>query len=212
KMGYNLNSGYSAGYSGLVFEPIDEFKGDIARIYFYFATRYQNQISNWSSFQMFDGSSDKVFDDTFLSILLTWHQNDPVSQKEIDRNNDIYDFQNNRNPFVDHPEYVNLIWNPTPDTEAPTTPSNLIVTGATAYSISLSWTASTDNVAVVSYDVYVDGVFNKNVSTNSATITGLTPETSYEFYVIARDASNNTSAASNTIEGTTLEEGASGTE
>ncbi len=212
KMGYNLNSGYSAGYSGLVFEPIDEFKGDIARIYFYFATRYQNQISNWSSFQMFDGSSDKVFDDTFLSILLTWHQNDPVSQKEIDRNNDIYDFQNNRNPFVDHPEYVNLIWNPTPDTEAPTTPSNLIVTGATAYSISLSWTASTDNVAVASYDVYVDGVFNKNVTTNSATITGLTPETTYEFYVIARDASNNTSAASNTIEGTTLEEGASGTE
>src|SRR5690606_21954186 len=60
KMGNNLNSGYSAGYTGLVFEPIDEFKGDIARIYFYFATRYENVISGWNSFDMFDGSSDKV--------------------------------------------------------------------------------------------------------------------------------------------------------
>ncbi len=212
KMGNNLNSGYSAGYTGLVFEPIDEFKGDIARIYFYFVTRYQNLVGNWSSYAMFDGSTDKVFTDTFLNILLTWHQNDPVSQKEIDRNNAIYNYQGNRNPFVDHPEWAALIWNPTPDTEAPTTPGNLIVTNETAYSISLSWTASTDNVAVTSYDVYVDGIFNTNVTANLATITQLTPETTYEFYVIAKDAANNTSAQSNTVEGTTLEEGASGSE
>ena len=107
KLGANLNSGYSAGYSGTVFEPIDEFKGDIARIYFYFITRYENQVSNWGSFAMFDGSSDQVLQTTFLSILLEWHSNDSVSQKEIDRNNNIYyNHQNNRNPFVDHPEYA----------------------------------------------------------------------------------------------------------
>ena len=212
KMGNNLNSGYSAGYTGLVFEPIDEFKGDIARIYFYFATRYQNLVSNWSAYDMFDGSNDQVFDDTFLSILLTWHENDPVSQKEIDRNNAIYNFQNNRNPFVDHPEWVALIWNPTPDTEAPSTPTNLVVTNEGSTSISLAWTASTDNVSVIAYDVYVDGVFEMTVTTNSATVTNLTPETTYSFTVIAKDAAMNESDESDAVEGTTTEAGQSGAE
>lgn len=213
KLGGNLNSGYSAGYSNTVFEPIDEFKGDIARIYFYFVTRYEDQVSNWSSYAMFDGSSDKVLDDPFLSILLTWHQNDPVSQKEIDRNNNIYyNHQGNRNPFVDHPEWVNEIWVSTPDTEAPTAPTNLVVTNEASTSINLSWTASTDNVGVVSYDVYVDGVFNTNVSTNSANIINLTPETTYSFYVIAIDAAENESAQSNSVNGTTTEVGTPGSD
>lgn len=110
KLGNNLNSGYSAGYTGIVFEPIDEFKGDIARIYFYFVTRYETQIGAWGSYDMFDGSSTKVLADPFLNILNTWHINDPVSQKEIDRNNRIYTHQNNRNPFVDNPGYVLDIW------------------------------------------------------------------------------------------------------
>lgn len=213
KLGANLNSGYSAGYSNTVFEPIDEFKGDIARIYFYFVTRYEDQVSNWGSYPMFDGSSDKVLDDPFLSILLTWHQNDPVSQKEIDRNNNIYyNHQGNRNPFVDHPEWVNAIWVSTPDTEAPTAPTNLVVTNEASTSINLSWTASTDNVGVVSYDVYVDGVFNTNVSTNSANIINLTPETTYSFYVIALDAAGNESAQSNSVNGTTTEAGTPGSD
>jgi len=112
KRGNNLNSGYSAGYSGTVFEPINEFKGDIARMYFYFATRYENVISGYS-YTMFDGSSDHAFEDTFLNILYQWHTDDPVSQREIDRNNAIYVRQNNRNPYIDHPEYVLSIWNTT---------------------------------------------------------------------------------------------------
>ncbi len=112
KLGNNLNSGYSAGYTGIVFEPIDEFKGDIARIYFYFATRYQNVISGWS-YPMFDGTSTKSIADPFLLILLTWHQNDPVSAKEIARNNQIYNYQGNRNPFVDNPDYACMIWGAT---------------------------------------------------------------------------------------------------
>jgi endonuclease I len=110
KVGNNLNSGYSAGYTGIVFEPIDEFKGDIARIYFYFVTRYETQVGAWGSYAMFDGSTSKVLADPFLNILYTWHINDPVSQKEIDRNNRIYTFQNNRNPFVDNPGYVFDVW------------------------------------------------------------------------------------------------------
>lgn len=110
KRGNNLNSGYSAGYSGIVFEPLDEFKGDIARAYFYFATRYQeNGIQNWS-YAMFNGTKDKVFTDTFLKILMTWHVNDPVSPREIQINNAIYIYQNNRNPFIDNPEYAQKIW------------------------------------------------------------------------------------------------------
>lgn len=212
KVGNNLNSGYSAGYTGIVFEPIDEFKGDIARIYFYFVTRYQSQIGSWSSYAMFDGSTDKVLSDPFLSILMTWHENDPVSQKEIDRNNVIYSYQNNRNPFVDHPEYVQLIWNPTPDTVAPTVPTDLVVTNETSTTISLSWTASTDNIAVTSYDIYMDGAFNSNSTTTTATVTNLTPETTYSFTVLAKDASNNTSDQSTPADGTTTEAGATGSE
>ena len=110
KLGENYNSGYSAGYSGRVFEPIDEFKGDFARAHFYFATRYQeNNIQNWN-YPMFNGTKDKVFTDTFLRILMTWHINDPVSPREIALNNAIYNSQNNRNPFIDNPEYAQRIW------------------------------------------------------------------------------------------------------
>lgn len=109
KRGTNLNSGYSAGYSGTVFEPLDEFKGDIARMYFYFATRYETQVSGWS-YDMFNGTSTQVFTNTFKNILLTWNAMDPVSPREIARNNAVYNRQNNRNPYIDHPEYVNQIW------------------------------------------------------------------------------------------------------
>ncbi|MFD2907729.1 endonuclease [Flavobacterium ardleyense] len=119
KRGSNVNSGYSAGYNNTVFEPIDEFKGDIARSVLYFATRYEDLLGNFytgtnvRSKDMFDGSSDKVFSNTFLNILITWHLQDPVSTKEIIRNNAIYAFQSNRNPYIDHPEYVCQIWSAT---------------------------------------------------------------------------------------------------
>ena len=52
----------------------------------------------------------KVFDQAFFNMLYQWHTQDPVSQREIDRNNAIYDYQSNRNPFIDNPEYVDEIW------------------------------------------------------------------------------------------------------
>jgi endonuclease I len=109
KLGSASNSGYAAGYSGTVFEPINEFKGDIARMYFYFATRYQNVVSGYS-YAMFNGTSAQVFSPTFLEILKHWHAQDPVSPREIARNNAVYARQNNRNPFIDHPEWVETVW------------------------------------------------------------------------------------------------------
>jgi endonuclease I len=112
KLGSASNTGYAAGYSGTVFEPIDEFKGDIARMYFYFATRYENVITSWgNSYAMFQsGSSTEVFTPTFKNILLTWHNQDPVSAREIARNNAISARQHNRNPYIDHPEWIAAIW------------------------------------------------------------------------------------------------------
>jgi endonuclease I len=102
------------GYTGTVFEPLDEFKGDFARTYFYMATRYEDIITGWSS-AILNGTSDQVYTDWHLNMLIEWHTNDPVSQKEIDRNNIIYvDVQHNRNPFIDNPNYVYQIWGGTP--------------------------------------------------------------------------------------------------
>ncbi|WP_339888536.1 endonuclease [uncultured Flavobacterium sp.] len=109
KRGSNLNSGYSAGYSGTVFEPINEFKGDVARAMLYFATRYQNEVTSWS-YDMFNNTNNQVYTNAFLNILITWHNQDPVSAYEIAKNNAVYSFQNNRNPYIDHPEYVCQIW------------------------------------------------------------------------------------------------------
>ncbi len=111
KRGSNLNLGYSAGYSATVFEPIDEFKGDIARCLLYFATRYENLVAGYS-YVMFDGTSTQVYAQPFLNILLTWNAIDPVSPREIARNNAIGTNarQRNRNPFIDDNTYVTRIW------------------------------------------------------------------------------------------------------
>nr|WP_315223755.1 endonuclease [uncultured Flavobacterium sp.] len=210
--GGKLGSSSVSGYSGTVFEPINAFKGDIARMYFYFATRYENTVSGYS-YAMFDGSSNKVFTTAFLNVLLAWHAQDPVSTREIVRNNAIYARQNNRNPFIDHPEYVNQIWGGTSsgDTQAPTAPASLASTSKTATSITLTWNASSDNVGVTGYNVYANNTLKTTVTGLTATITGLTASTSYSLYVKAKDAAGNISTASNTIAVTTNTSGTGGT-
>ena len=201
--GSKLGTSTTAGYSGLVFEPIDEFKGDIARMYFYFATRYENTVAGYN-YAMFNNTSNQVFTTAFLNQLLAWHNQDPVSAREIARNNAIYARQNNRNPFIDNPNYVTEIWKAgTVDTEAPTAPTNLVVTETTTNSATLTWTASTDNVGVTSYDVYVNRTLKTSVTGVTTTITGLAAETAYTFYIIARDADRNSSVASASVTGTT---------
>ena len=95
------------GYTGTVFEPIDEYKGDLARTYFYISTRYYGEDGTWNDVEMADGCELKQW---ALDMLMDWHQLDSVSQKEIDRNDAVYAIQGNRNPYIDHPEYVDSVF------------------------------------------------------------------------------------------------------
>lgn len=212
--GSKLGNSSVSGYSGTVFEPLDEFKGDVARALLYFATRYETTVDSYP-FDMFDGTEDHVFDNWAIDMLLDWHYNvDPVDQRDIDRNNAAYNFQGNANPFISHPEYANLIWNPIADTEDPTSPTSLVASNPSSSTIDLTWTASTDNIAVTSYDIFIDGSFY--VNTNSAatfyTVTGLNTETSYCFTLFAKDASGNISTVSNQDCTATLEGSSGATE
>ncbi|NIF04429.1 T9SS type A sorting domain-containing protein [Chryseobacterium sp. Tr-659] len=206
KNGSKLGNSVSSGYAGTVFEPIDEFKGDVARMIFYFVTRYQSKLSSFSSGDMLGSSTFPGLQTWELNVLLAWHNQDPVSQAEIKRNNASYTYQGNRNPFIDNPNYVNLIWGsqqPASDTQAPTAATNLTISGKTSSSISLTWNASTDNVGVTAYNVYMNGSLKTTVSTASTTISGLNPSTNYSFYVVAKDAAGNSSSNSSTVSGTT---------
>lgn len=108
-----LGTSTFAGYSGTVFEPDDEYKGDFARTYFYLAAAYNSYISGWTSGngnQMLAGNSYPVFKSWAIDLLLKWHRQDPVSTKERDRNDAVYTHQHNRNPFIDHPDMAEYIW------------------------------------------------------------------------------------------------------
>ena len=100
------------GYSAKVFEPDDEYKGDFARIYFYMVTCYKSDVSNWPGCDQLDYQDNqyKAFSDWSMQMLMEWHRADPVSPKELIRNEGVYEKQGNRNPFVDHPELAEYIW------------------------------------------------------------------------------------------------------
>ena len=111
-LGYIGTSNFS-GYTGKVFEPIDEYKGDFARTYFYMVARYLDKNFNKSENGkvVFTYSSNTTGLTTYaINLFLKWHRQDPVSQKEIDRNNAVYKHQKNRNPFIDYPYLAEYIW------------------------------------------------------------------------------------------------------
>jgi endonuclease I len=113
------------GYTGTVFEPIDAYKGDFARTYFYMSTRYYTEDAGWASSPAVNGSQLKPW---ALQLMLHWSSTDTVSQKETDRNNTVYGMQHNRNPFIDHPEYAYQIWgNPVGEREQGMTGRKLTV-------------------------------------------------------------------------------------
>ncbi len=91
------------------------------------------------------------------------------------------------------------------DNEAPTAPTNLTAIDTTARQITLQWNSATDNIGVTSYDVYRDATLLETVTDTVYVANRLTPLTTYEFFVVAKDASNNESPASNSISVTTLE-------
>ena len=102
-------------YTGTVFEPNDEYKGDFARTYFYMVTCYEEKIPDWyknnsESRPTLDGKKYPGLQPWQLEMLMKWAKNDPVSEKEINRNNAVYDYQTNRNPFIDYPGLEEYIW------------------------------------------------------------------------------------------------------
>lgn len=93
------------------------------------------------------------------------------------------------------------------DATAPSAPTGLVASGTTQTATNLSWTASTDNVAVTGYEVYQGTTLKATVTTTTYAVTGLTAATAYTFSVKAKDAAGNTSASSNTVNVTTLSGG-----
>ena len=119
KSTYESANGYSkvgscktAGYSGTVFEPNDEVKGDIARIYFYMATCYESTITSWSGGGVITGTKVQPFAKWTFDMMVRWSKLDPVDDVERARNNAIAqkNVQGNRNPFVDYPGLEDYIW------------------------------------------------------------------------------------------------------
>jgi endonuclease I len=99
--GYRGNKYFDNLMTAATYEPPDEVKGDIARIIFYMAVRFNLDLVN---------TAPSTYEMGLLDVLISWHIQDPVDDFELNRNNVIYSYQHNRNPFIDHPEYVALIW------------------------------------------------------------------------------------------------------
>lgn len=94
-------------------EPSDEYKGDFARGYMYMVTCYEDYSTDWtgtSALYELEKNTYPTFQQWAYELLLKWSQQDPVSDKEINRNNAVYKIQGNRNPFIDYPELAEYIW------------------------------------------------------------------------------------------------------
>ena len=210
-----------SGNSGSVssgWYPGDEWKGDVARMMMYMYLRYDTRCLP-TNVGIGDSSGTP---DAMIDLFLQWNAEDPVSDIEVQRNtyhgNASNTFaQGNRNPFIDNPILATRIWGgpeaediwgiyTSSDTEAPTVPMNLVASNVTTFSIDLSWDASTDNVGVSSYDVFVDGNLVGSTSDTNYTITDLASNTSFDLTVLAKDLANNESAQSSPINVMTLED------
>ena len=214
----------NSGPTGPYFYPGDEWRGDVARIIMYMYLRYGAQC-----YPSYVGNgTPNIIDSNMIDLFLEWNAEDPVSPHE-DARNDYHDSgapyaQGNRNPFIDNPYLATIIWGGTPaedrwgityaapDIEDPSIPANLMVTGTTSTTVSLSWETSIDNTGIANYDVYVNGLLNSTVASTTTTVIGLTPETIYSFQLNARDFSGNTSGLSDVVDGTTLSNVGSTTE
>ncbi|WP_433629838.1 endonuclease [Chryseobacterium cucumeris] len=205
-------------YTGRVYEPINEFKGDIARSLLYFAVRYEGKLGSFNTAYTtsanltpatdqcpLDGTEERAVDLAYIAMLKQWSAADPVSQREIDRNNAVYTIQKNRNPFIDHPEWIDMIWSETPDNIAPAAPGSLVSTQENAYFVNLSWTASPD-ADILGYRIYMNGSATPVATTKgtSISIDHLSPSTIYTFTVKAFDKAYLESPFSNTLTASTI--------
>ncbi|WP_439127666.1 endonuclease [Polaribacter sp.] len=208
-------SGNSGNVSGGWY-PGDEWKGDVARMMMYMYVRY-GQVCLPS--RVGNGSNANTPDD-MVDLFLKWNVEDPVSDFERQRNtyhgniSNTY-AQGNRNPFIDNAYLATRIWGgdaaedswgifTTLDTEAPTSPTNVVVSDITTTSFNVSWTASIDNESVSGYDILLNGNIAGETSNTTFTVQNLTPDTDYVVTVIAKDVAKNKSTPSAGINSKTL--------
>lgn len=162
-----LGSSTFPGYSGTVFEPADEYKGDFARTYFYMAAAYNSNISTWHS-DMLAGNAYPAYKSWAVELLLKWHRQDPVSEKERKRNDAVYKAQGNRNPFIDYPDMAEHIWgNATAQGWSATQATDKIVLPVDGRSVNLG-NASTSRTRIFDVNIETLGA----VSPVSLSVTG----------------------------------------
>ena len=195
--------------------PGDEWKGDAARMLMYMYIHYGSVCLPTDV----GVGSNEFTEDDMIDLFLQWNVEDPVSDIEIARNTYHENTSNgaaqgNRNPFIDNPYLATRIWGgnsaedrwdfyQNTDTEAPTTPTNVTLSNIGLNSIDISWTASSDNIDVTGYNIYVDGVLEAQTTTTNVTISDLNTNTIYEITILAKDLINNMSALSAAVSGTT---------
>jgi len=161
------------GYSGIVFEPVDEYKGDFARTVMYMTARYASNLATWISANSTDTEVEIVYDSTngltpyAINLFLSWSRMDPVSAKETARNDAVYGIQANRNPFIDYPGLEEYIWgNKTGElfyVNEPPPPVNTPVITATGKVV--------NNGQTVSFGT-VSGAIQKSYTVKTAGVTG----------------------------------------
>lgn len=184
--GTKVGPSATENYTNTVTEPIDEFKGDVARMLMYVAVRYENLLPFFQHENVrnpIDSLSEKSFKDWYIPLLLSWNQLDPVSQKEIERNNAVYAIQGNRNPFIDHPEWVQAIWGNLPnDNTPPDAPFQVMMTGRGKHFITVEWPyVQGSNIA--GYEVLINGNYIGSTSGLTYTLDQLSENTSYDISV-----------------------------
>lgn len=151
-------------FSGSTFEPADEYKGDVARALFYMATRYYNGDGSDANLTLTTGTDSTGGKWGYLDTLLSWHELDPVDNFEIHRNQLIYeDFQHNRNPYIDHPEYARAVFKNEPIVE-PKKLTNLVLTGSPTQTTYKEGASFNPNGLTVT--AYYDDDSNANVTSS----------------------------------------------
>ena len=176
--GSKLGPNTVSGYNGTVFEPIDEYKGDIARALMYMSVRYYGGDASWGTSAMTNKSE---IEDWAMTMLLKWHHDDPVSTKETNRNNAVYGIQGNRNPFIDNPDYADMIWDPNWSStyqiyaEAnPTTGGSVSIVATVSDNVSIDFSqqgySNGQAISNATLDSNVGVTFNKGTNNNNSPI------------------------------------------
>jgi len=169
------------------YAPRNAVKGDLARILFYMVVMYES-----SPDLELVNRTPNIYEMALLDVLLEWHVQDPVDDFERNRNEVIYTYQHNRNPFIDHPEYVDLIWG---NNLPPAAPSQLTASAITYTSVILNWTDnSTDESG---FRIYQNDSLITTTAANVTgdTVTNLLPGQSYTFGVSAWNGHGESTAA-----------------